>query len=149
MLPALIPYYLWIKAFHVISIIAWMAGTFYLPRLFVYHTQTVIGSEGSERFKIMERRLLRGIMTPAMIATWVFGLLLVSIPGVVDFHQGWFHVKLTFVILMSAFHGICSKWRKELLADKRVRGEKFFRIANEIPTVLLIVIVIMAVVKPF
>jgi putative membrane protein len=146
---ALAPFYFWIKAFHVISMVAWMAGLFYLPRLYVYHTQTSIGSESSERFKVMERRLLRGIMNPAMIATWLFGILLALTPGMVNFQQGWFHVKLTFVILMSAFHMACSKWRKGFLNDKNQHSEKFYRMMNEIPTVLLLVIVIMVVVKPF
>ncbi len=145
----LLPFYLWIKAFHVISMIAWMAGLFYLPRLYVYHTQTSIGSESSERFKVMERRLLRGIMNPAMIATWLFGILLVLTPGVVNFQQGWFHAKLACVILMSIFHMACSKWRREFLNDKNQHSEKFYRMANEIPTLLLIVIVIMVIVKPF
>lgn len=149
MISALAPYYSWIKAFHVLAMVAWMVGLFYLPRLFVYHTQTAIGSESSERFKVMERRLLRGIMNPAMIVTWLLGILLVVATGGIYLHQGWLHVKLTFVVLLSAFHMVCGKWRKQLLADQRLHSEKYFRIANEIPTVLLIVIIIMAVVKPF
>jgi len=145
----LLPAYLWIKALHVIAMVAWMAGLFYLPRLYVYHTQTQAGSESSERFKVMERRLLRGIMNPAMILTWLFGILLVMTPGVVNFHQGWFHVKLSLVVLMSVFHMFCARWRKDFLNERNQRSEKFYRLVNEIPTVLLIVIVIMAVVKPF
>ena len=144
----LLPYYLWIEAAHILAIIAWMAGLFYLPRLFVYHTQTTIGSESSERFKVMERRLLRGIMNPAMIATWLFGILLV-IAQPVFLREGWLHVKLAMVVLMSVFHMFCSRWRKGFLQDRNTHSEKFYRIANEVPTVLLIIIVIMAVVKPF
>jgi putative membrane protein len=146
---ALTPLYPWIKAFHVISLIAWMAGIFYLPRLFVYHCGLARGSAESERFKVMERRLLKQIMTPAMIATWVFGLLLVLTPGVIDWHAGWWHVKLLAVILMSGFHGASSKWRREFLEDRNRRSHRFYRMANEVPTVLMVVIVIMVVVKPF
>ena len=143
------PAYLWIKAFHIIFIVAWMAGLFYLPRLYVYHTQTKVGSESSERFKVMERRLLRGIMNPAMILTWLFGILLVLTPGVVNFHQGWLHAKLALVVILSAFHMFCARWRKDFMNDRNKHTEKFYRIVNEIPTVLLILIVILAVVKPF
>lgn len=145
----LAPAYLWIKSLHVIAMVAWMAGLWYLPRLFVYHTQARAGSESSERFKVMERRLMRGIMIPAMIATWIFGILLVLTPGVVNWHQGWFHVKLTLAILLTVFHAFCSRWRKGFLHDRNQRSERFFRIVNEIPTVLFVVIVIMAIVKPF
>ena len=141
--------YLWIKALHVISMVAWMAGMFYLPRLFVYHTQTTIGSESSERFKVMERRLMRAIINPAMIATWLFGILMLIAQHGSFFHEKWFHVKLTAVILMAGFHGFCSRWRKGFLYDRNTHSEKFYRLANEIPTLLLIVIVIMVVVKPF
>jgi putative membrane protein len=141
--------YPWIKSLHVISLIAWMAGIFYLPRLFVYHCGLVRGSAESERFKVMERRLLKQIMTPAMIATWVFGLLLVLTPGVIDWHAGWWHVKLTLVILMSGFHGASSKWRREFMEDRNTKSHKFYRIANEVPTLLMMVIVIMVIVKPF
>jgi len=145
----LIALYPWIKAFHLISVIAWMAATFYLPRLYVYHCQVPIGSAESERFKIMERRLLKQIMTPAMIATWVFGLLLVLTPGVVLWSQGWWYVKLVSVLALSGFHGATSKWRKDFLNDRNRRPEKFYRIANEVPTILMIIVVIMVIVKPF
>jgi putative membrane protein len=146
---ALIPLYPWVKAFHVVAVIAWLSGLFYLPRLYVYHCETVRGSVESERFKVMERRLLRQIMTPAMIATWCLGLLLVLTPGVIDWHAGWWHVKLTSVILMSGAHGAMSKWRREFLEDRNTRSPRFYRIANEIPTVLMLIIVIMVIVKPF
>jgi putative membrane protein len=145
---ALSDFYPWIKSFHVISLIAWMAGIFYLPRLFVYHCGVPRGSEQSERFKVMEYRLMKQIMTPAMIATWLFGILLVLTPGVIDWTAGWWHVKLTCVILMSGFHGAASRWRKDFMNDANRKSEKFFRIANEVPTVLMVVIVIMVIVKP-
>jgi putative membrane protein len=148
-IPALLPLYLWLKAFHIISMIAWMAGLFYLPRLFVYHCDTQRGSAESERFKVMERRLLKQIINPAMIGTWLFGILLVLTPGVIDWHQGWWHVKLTAVILMSGFHGAASKWRREFMEDRNRRSPRFYRIANEIPTLLMLVIVIMVIVRPF
>jgi len=142
--------YPWVKALHVISLIAWMAGMFYLPRLFVYHTMLAPGSAESERFKVMERRLLKQIINPAMIATWIFGILLVLTPGIIDWAaDGWWHVKLAMVLLMSGFHGAMSKWRREFLEDRNRRSHKFYRIANEVPTVLMVVIVVMVIVKPF
>jgi len=142
--------YPWVKALHVISLIAWMAGMFYLPRLFVYHTMLAPGSAESERFKVMERRLLKQIINPAMIATWIFGILLVLTPGIIDWAaDGWWHVKLAMVLLMSGFHGAMSKWRREFLEDRNRRSHKFYRIANEVPTVLMVVTVVMVIVKPF
>ncbi len=147
---ALIPAYPWIKAFHIAALIAWMSGLFYLPRLYVYHCAVVPGSLESERFKVMERRLLKQITTPAMIATLVLGILLVLVPGVVDVaHAGWFHVKMLAVFLLLGFHGAASRWRKDFLQDRNQRPARFYRIANEVPTVLMLVAVIMAVVKPF
>jgi putative membrane protein len=145
----LIHLYPWTLSFHVISLIAWMAGMFYLPRLYVYHCQVAVGSGESERFKIMERRLLKQIMTPAMIATWFFGILLVLTPGIITWHQGWWYVKLVSVILLTGFHGAMSKWRKDFLNDRNQRPERFYRIANEVPTILMVVIVIMVIVQPF
>jgi putative membrane protein len=145
---ALAPLYLYTKSFHVIAVIAWMAGLFYLPRLYVYHCQVPRGSEASERFKVMERRLLKQIMTPAMIATWGFGILLVLTPGAVDWSAPWWHVKLAGVLLMSGFHGAASKWRRMFLEDRNVKPERFYRFANEVPTVLMMVIVIMAIAQP-
>ena len=141
--------YLWLKALHVISMVAWMAGMFYLPRLFVYHTQTAVGSQGSELFKVMERKLLRFIINPAMIATWLFGILMLVAQHGMFLQQPWFHVKLTALIGLQIFHAFCSRWRKAFLHDRNQHSDKFFRMANEIPTVLFIVIVIMVVVKPF
>ena len=143
------PFMLYTKAFHVIAVIAWMAGLFYLPRLFVYHCALDRGGVESERFKVMERRLLKQIMNPAMIATWSFGILLVLTPGVIDWQAGWWHVKVMMIVFMSGFHGSCSKWRKDFLEDRNTRSHKFYRIANEIPTLLMVVIVIMVIAQPF
>lgn len=139
--------YLWVKALHIISVIAWMAGLLYLPRLFVYHTATTRGSQASETFKVMERRLLRAIMNPAMIATWVFGLLLYFSSG--DFTNVWIHLKLVLVIGLSVAHALMARWRKDFEQDKNVRPDMFYRIANEVPTALMVIIVILVVVKPF
>ncbi|MEM7462322.1 MAG: protoporphyrinogen oxidase HemJ [Pseudomonadota bacterium] len=139
--------YEWVKVLHIVSIISWMAGLLYLPRLFVYHSETEIGSAESETFKIMERRLLKAIMTPAMIASWVFGIWLMII--LQSWRDGWFHTKLLLVILLSAFHMFCAVWVKEFARDERKRKSRFFRFVNEIPTVLMVLIVILVVVKPF
>ena len=142
-------FYLWTKSFHVISLIAWMAAIFYMPRLFVYHCEVRAGSVESERFKVMEYRLFKQIMNPAMIATWFFAIILILTPGVVDWAAGWWHVKLFCVILMTGFHGAMSRWRKDFMADSNRRSQRFYRIANEIPTVLMVLIVIMVIVRPF
>jgi putative membrane protein len=143
---ALGPFYHWLLALHIICFTAWMAGLFYLPRLYVYHCQLAIGSEESARFKIMERRLFKQITSPAMIATWVIGILLVLTPGAVDWSAAWWWTKLISVLLMSGFTGACSKWRRNFLNDANVKPEKFYRIANEVPTVLFVIIVISVVV---
>lgn len=141
--------WLWIKALHVISVIAWMAGLLYLPRLFVYHTETEPGSEASERFKVMERRLLRLIMNPAMIATWLFGLALLGVPGLVDWGAGWIWVKLAAVTALTVLHHVFALWRKDFAADRRRHPPRVYRIANEGPTLAMVVIVVMVIVKPF
>lgn len=146
---ALAPYLLYIKSFHLIAVIAWMAGLFYLPRLYVYHCALVRGSAESERFKIMEYRLMKQIMNPAMLFSWLFGILLILSPGAVDFHSVWWPVKFVAVILMSGFHGACSKWRKNFLEDRNTKSHRFYRYANEVPTVLMVIIVIMAIAQPF
>lgn len=141
--------YLYIKAFHVIAMVAWMAGMFYLPRLYVYHVDAKPGSELSETLKIMENRLLRYIVNPAMILTWVLGLALIFAFDVIDLRTaGWLHVKITLVVLLTVFHIMLARWRKDFAADRNVRSGGFYRVANEIPTVLLILIVIMVIVKP-
>jgi putative membrane protein len=142
-------FYPWTKALHVIAMIAWMAGLLYLPRLFVYHCEVPAGSQSSELFKVMEWRLYRFIMTPAMVATFVFGIVLALTPGVVDWHEGWFYVKFVCVVLMAGVQGMMSRWRKDFLADANRHPQKFFRIMNEVPTVLMLIIVLMVVVKPF
>jgi len=139
----------YIKAFHIIAIIAWMAGLLYLPRLFVYHAQSKMGSEQSEIFKVMERRLLRYITTPAMLASWVLGLAL-AFSGIIDWSKdGWFHAKLFLVLLLSAYHGLLAKWTKGFALDRNTHSARFYRIANEVPTLLMILIVILVVVRPF
>ena len=141
--------YPWIKAFHIIAVISWLAGMLYLPRLYVYHCEVKPGSAESERFKVMERRLLRQIILPAMIAVWCLGLLLAFTPGAINWHDGWWHVKLTSVLLLSGFHGALSRWRRDFLNDRNTRSQRFYRIANEVPAVLMVVIVIMVIVRPF
>ncbi len=139
-------YYLWIKAGHIIAVIAWMAGLLYLPRLFVYHCQAEAGSARSEMLKVMERRLLRAIMTPAMILAFLFGAALIHIVG---FNGAWLHAKLALVLALAASHGLMARWRRDFAEDRNQRSQRFYRVANEVPTVLLIAIVILAVVKPF
>ena len=139
--------YEWLKAFHVIAVIAWMAGMLYLPRLFVYHCGAPKGSEQSETFKVMERRLLKAIINPAMVATWVLGLILVWLG---DWHvTGWFWAKFALVFVLSGVHGSFARWVKDFAADRNVRPAKFYRIANEVPTLLMMGIVILVIVKPF
>lgn len=149
MIEALAPFYLWTKSLHVISMVAWMAALLYLPRLYVYHCEALPGSESSERFKVMELRLLRAIATPAMLATLLFGVLLALTPGVIDWSSGWWRVKLACVLLLFGCHGAMSRYRRDFLADRNRKPQRFFRILNEVPTVLLLVIVVMVVVKPF
>ncbi|SMF62574.1 putative membrane protein [Azospirillum oryzae] len=140
--------YEWIKALHVISIIAWMAGLLYLPRLFVYHCEAPAGSETSETLKVMERRLLRAIMNPAMIAAYVFGItMIVLTPEWLK--QGWLHAKILFVLLLTASHMMMARWRRDFAEDRNTRPQRFYRIANEVPTLLMIGIVIFVIVKPF
>jgi protoporphyrinogen IX oxidase len=139
--------YPWLKALHVIAIIAWMAGMLYLPRLFVYHCEAEPGSKQSETFKVMERRLLGAIINPAMVATWVLGLWLAWDAGL--FRSGWLHAKLTLVLAMSAVHGMFVRYGRDFAEDRNRRSQRFYRIINEVPTVLMIGIVILVVVKPF
>ena len=141
--------YLWIKAVHVIAVIAWMAGLLYLPRLFVYHAAAEPGSEQSETFKVMERRLYRAIMHPALAVTAVSGALLLATPGAVDWSQGWLHAKLALVAGLILLHLLMGRWLADFAADRNRRSQRFFRIANELPTVLMIGIVLLVVVKPF
>lgn len=139
--------YLWLKALHVIAVISWMAGLLYLPRLFVYHCEVSPGSETSEKFKVMERRLLKAIMTPAAAVAWAVGLVLAVTGGL--FQDGWFHVKLSLVVVMTVSHIMMVRWKNDFAADRNIRAQKFYRIANEVPTLLMIGIVILVIVKPF
>ena len=139
--------YEWIKALHIIAVIAWMAGMLYLPRLFVYHCEAEIGSKQFEAFKIMERRLLKVIINPAMIATWLAGLYLAWAGH--WFSAGWLHAKLVLVLVLSGVHGFFSRCVKDFAAERNRRSHKFYRIINEVPTILMILIVILVVVKPF
>jgi putative membrane protein len=146
---ALAAAYLWNKATHVLAVIAWMAGLLYLPRLFVYHAGAAPGTELSETFKVMERRLYRAIMNPALAATLVTAALLLATPGAVDWSQGWLHAKLALVAALLLMHGLMGRWLADFAADRNRRPARFYRIANEIPTLLLIGIVLLVVVKPF
>jgi putative membrane protein len=140
--------YDWLRALHIIAVISWMAGMLYLPRLYVYHCAAEAGSELSETLKIMERRLLRLIINPAMIVTWLLGLsMLYSNPSLLQ--NPWMHVKLTCLVLMQLVHAFFARSRRNFDADKNTRSQKFYRFANEAPTVLMIIIVIMVIVRPF
>ena len=139
--------YEWIKALHVIAVIAWMAGMLYLPRLFVYHCEAETGSKQSETFKVMERRLLRAIINPAMIATWLLGLGLAWQGGWFAAH--WLQTKIVLVLALSGIHGLLARWVRDFAADRNRMSQKFYRGIKEIPAVLMVGIVILAVVKPF
>src|ERR1700739_2373425 len=139
--------YEWIKALHVIAVIAWMAGMLYLPRLFVYHCEAEVGSKQSEAFKAMERRLLKAIINPAMIVTWLAGLCLAAArPWAVSL---WLQIKFVLVLVMSAVHGFFVRWVKAFAVDRNPHNQKFYRIINEVPTVLMIAVVVLVIVKPF
>ena len=142
--------YLWIKALHIIAVISWMAGLLYLPRLFVYHCGAAQGSDKSETFKIMEQRLLKVIMRPAMIGSWALGLFLVSIPGVVDWTgEFWIYGKLALVIGLTGVHMAFARYARAFTEDRNEKPERFFRIINELPTVIMIGVVVLVTVKPF
>jgi len=144
----ILQHYLWFKAIHLIAVISWMAGLLYLPRLFVYHTGAGVGSELSETLKTMEYRLLKFIMNPAMMISWLIGILMIMAnPAVFD--GGWMHIKFPAVILMTVLHMVFGKWRKNFANDANTRSDKFYRWWNEGPTVLMILIVLLAVAKPF
>jgi putative membrane protein len=140
--------YLWIKALHVVAVIAWMAGQLYLPRLFVYHATSPVGSQQSETFKVMEAKLMRIIMNPAMIVVWLCGIAMIAMnPALMT--QGWLHVKLALVIVLTGIHGMMSSWRRAFAQDRNTHTQRFFRMINEVPTLLMIVIVVMVIVRPF
>jgi putative membrane protein len=146
---ALVAAYPWVKALHIIAVIAWMAGLLYLPRLYVYHADLPGGSHRAAMLEVMEWRLLRGIMLPAAVMTYGFGMLLAAVPGAVDWHRGWIWAKLGLVGLLTGFHVLLAYWRVDLVQGRRSHSSKFYRIVNELPTVMMIAIVLLVVVKPF
>jgi len=139
--------YPWLKAFHIIAVIAWMAGMLYLPRLFVYHCETTVGTPEYERFKLMERKLMRVIINPSMAAVWILGLTLAY--ALNAWWQPWFLLKLLLVLVLSGFHGMFSRWRRDFESGTNTKTQRFFRIVNEVPAVLMALIVVLVVVKPF
>ena len=139
---------LWLKAFHIIAVICWFAGIFYLPRLFVYHAMAE-DQPSRERFKIMERKLYRGIMNPSMIATLVLGIWMLALNWDYYKTQGWMHAKLALVVLLVGYHHVCLAYRKKFAADANTKSDRFYRVFNEIPVLLLVAIVILVVVRPF
>ena len=150
MLDILSDFYPWTKALHVISVMAWMAGLFYLPRLFVYHSMDDTSSSMSDRFKIMERKLYKYIMMPAMLSSWFFGLSVVITSGIIDLENDiWFYIKITSAILMTILHFNLGNHVVKFNNNTNVKSEKYFRLINEIPTILMIIIVIMAIIRPF
>ncbi len=141
--------YLWLKALHIISVISWMAGLLYLPRLYVYHAGVAVGSEASATFKVMERKLLKYIMNPAMIASFVTGGLLIFLMGEAALRMGWLHTKILLLLGIAGMHALMARWRREFEEDRNPHTHRFFRVMNEVPTLLMIAIVILAVGKPF
>jgi putative membrane protein len=141
--------YSWVKSFHIIGVIAWMAGLLYLPRLYVYHAAVPVGSNRAKIFEVMERRLLRGIMLPAIAITYGFGVILAAMPGVVDWRNGWIWAKLALVLLLTGFHLLLAKWRRAFAADQYPHTVRFFRAVNELPAVAMVAIVVLVIVKPF
>ena len=141
--------YPWLKALHIVVVIAWMAGLLYLPRLFVYHAEAPARSNRAATFEIMERRLMRGIMMPALVMTYLFGIALLATPGIVDWRQSWIWAKLALVLSLTVFHGLLERWRRDFAAGRNAHRARFYRIVNELPTLGLIAIVILVVVKPF
>jgi putative membrane protein len=138
---------LWVKSLHVVSVIAWMAALLYLPRLLVYHAESQPGSDKAQTFQVMERRLLRGIATPAMLATWAFGLWTAWL--IEAWHDGWFLAKFALVLVLTTFHMVLARWVKDFAAGRNARSARFYRFVNEIPAILMLAIVILVIVKPF
>ena len=141
--------YPWVKALHIISVIAWMAGLLYLPRLYVYHADLPAESSRAAMLAIMERRLFHGIMLPAAMMSYGFGLFLAAIPGIIDWHRGWIWAKLGLVVLLTAFHILLGYWRHDLAHGRHTHSSKFYRVINELPTIMMIAIVLLVVVRPF
>jgi protoporphyrinogen IX oxidase len=149
MMQGLAAAYPWLKALHIIAVIAWMAGLLYLPRLFVYHAGVPADSNRAAMLQVMERRLLHAIMAPAAIMTYGFGLMLAAMPGIVAWRQGWIWAKLALVGVLTVYHLLLARWRRDLAAGKHSHDARFYRIANEIPTLVMIGIVLLVVLKPF
>jgi putative membrane protein len=145
----LIAAYPWLKSFHIVGVIAWMAGLLYLPRLYVYHAGVPAGSDQTKTFEVMERRLLHGIMAPAIAVTYIFGVMLAATPGVVDWPSGWIWSKLALVVLLTGFHLLLARWRRGFVTGRYPHSARFFRAVNELPAVAMIAIVVFVVVKPF
>ncbi len=141
--------YPWVKSLHIIAVIAWMAGLLYLPRLFVYHAGVPPGSSRATMLAVMERRLLYGIMLPAALLSYAFGALLAATPGIVAWQRGWIWAKLAIVLLLTIFHWLLAGWRRGLAAGEATHSEKFYRLVNELPTLAMIAIVLLVVLKPF
>lgn len=141
--------YPWLKALHIIAVIAWMAGLLYLPRLYVYHAGAPPGSNRAGMLEIMERRLLRGIMLPALVITYGFGFALAAQPGIVDWQRGWIWVKLALVAVLTGFHLLLARWRRDFATGRYPHSPRFYRAVNELPTLLMIAIVLLVVLKPF
>ncbi len=141
--------YPWFKAIHIIAVMSWMAGLLYLPRLFVYHVEVELNSAEDHRFQVMERRLLRAIMNPAMVVSYIFGILLILTPGIVDWSSAWIWLKILAILVLTGCHHAMGKWRKDLAKGTNQKSQRYFRVANEVPTISMIIIVIMVVVKPF
>ena len=141
--------YPWFKAIHIIAVMSWMAGLLYLPRLFVYHVEVELNSTEDRRFQIMERRLLRAIMNPAMVVSYIFGILLILTPGIVDWSSAWIWLKILAILVLTGCHHAMGKWRKDLAEGTNQKSQRYFKVANEVPTISMIIIVIMVVVKPF
>jgi protoporphyrinogen IX oxidase len=141
--------YPWVKALHIIAVIAWMAGLLYLPRLYVYHADLPAESSRAAMLAIMERRLYHGIMLPAAVMSYGFGLVLAATPGIIDWQRGWIWAKLGLVVLLTAFHILLGYWRRDLARGRHTHSPKFYRVMNELPTVIMIVIVLLVVVRPF
>lgn len=143
------PAYPWLKSLHIVAVVAWMAGLLYLPRLYVYHADVPTGSGRAAMLAVMERRLLRGIMLPAAVMTYGFGAILAGIPGVVDWQRGWIWAKLALVGFLTLFHLLLGRWRRDFATGRYPHSSRFFRVVNEIPTIVLIAIVLLVVLKPF
>ena len=141
--------YRWLLAFHIIAVISWMAGMLYLPRLFVYHSQTTPGTPEYERFGVMERKLMRGIMLPSAVLTWLLGITMLWLTDWAFMAEGWLHVKLLGVVILTVMHHMCIRWRRGFAEGRNPHSERFYRMVNEVPALILLVILVMVIVRPF